>query len=197
MAKFGAKKTGSRAARATSSTSAVSQPLVPTMHGTPAVSARSTFGTTAAGAVKSIIASASASSTTSSCPASTSAGPRTAPTLPISGEGGLWPCRRIFIRSSSSSVHGWRRRRTPERSSRVLKSAPASGASSRARERRRDLFERLEEPLFVRADPCRREAVGREQRRGELGDELGLDCFDLGNDAIEGEDLRVGHERLA
>src|SRR5581483_7578713 len=96
IAKFGATKTGSPAARAGPSTAAGSQPVVPTTQGSPASSARSTFGTAAAGAVKSTIASASASVATRTCPASSSAGPRTAPTLPVSGDGGLCPLSRIF-----------------------------------------------------------------------------------------------------
>src|SRR4051794_22643435 len=210
IAKFGATKTGNSAARATWSTSAVSHPLVPTTQGTPAVSARRTFGTTAPGAVKSTIASASASVSTSSCPASTSAGPSTAPTLPISGEGGLWPYSRIFIRSSAAS--GKRasgaphaaRANVPHRvgnahgqSPHVLKPAPTSGASRCARERRRHLLECLEEALLARADPGRGQPLRREQGRRQLRDELGLDRLDLGDDAVEGEDLGVGHERLS
>ena len=83
IAKFGAKNTGSPAAR----------PLGHHFAGLPAGRAddagnagrerAGTFGTTAAGVVKSTIASASASVATSSCPAASSAGPSTAPTFPV------------------------------------------------------------------------------------------------------------------
>ena len=96
IAKFGAKKTGSFAARAASSTSAVSQPVVPTTHGTPALERAQDVRDDGPRRVKSTIASASPSVATSSCPAASSAGPSTAPTLPISGEGGRCPFSRIF-----------------------------------------------------------------------------------------------------
>src|SRR5581483_5418665 len=141
IAKFGATKTGSPAARAGPSTAAGSQPVVPTTQGSPASSARSTFGTAAAGAVKSTIASASASVATRTCPASSSAGPRTAPTLPVSGDGGLCPLSRIFTtrrgRGRARSARAPRRTAPRSGRSRRPRGAPGRAAWPRARRRAR------------------------------------------------------------
>ena len=109
------------------------------------------FGTTAAGVVKSTIASASASVATSSWPASTSAGPEHPPTLPISGDGGVWPLRMILTRR-----------------------APASGSPL---ERREEVL--LARPDPGRREPFGREQLGRERGDGlgvdrvDLGDQRG------------------------
>ena len=55
----------------------------------------------------------------------------------------------------------------------------------------------LEEPLLVRADPGHRQTLGREQDPGELCEIVRLDGFDLGDDPVEREQLRVGDQRLA
>ena len=89
MAKFGAWKSASPRSFASSPSSASSNPVVPTTHGTPCSSAARTFACPASGVVKSTAASSPATSIASpismpctSWPARSSAGPSVLPTFP-------------------------------------------------------------------------------------------------------------------
>src|SRR6266511_4348880 len=180
-AKFGAWKHPTPASRASSSMRAWSKPVVPMTQGSPGSTAAVTFGSTASGAVKSTIASASWSST-SSCPATSSAGARTRPTLPPR------PLRTIFI-CRAKRGHKLRPAENARHFSRLSRSARERGRIDSSRG----------PAEYPRAwpDPGDRQLLRREQQPGELGDLVRLDGLDLRDDPLEGEQLRVRDERLA
>ena len=70
-------------------------------------------------------------------------------------------------------------------------------AAAAADERGIDPFDRGREAVLVGADAGGREPLGLEQHRGELRELVLLDGVDLGDQAVEREQLRVRDQRLA